>query len=71
MAKDKKGKKDLPTEKKKINKSLFIILFPALLITVLACSFGILMVSGLSIALLIFQAVLLKNFLDNYYAKSI
>ena len=54
-------------EKKKEVLTLFLMLFPSLIITGLVTGFAVLSLSIIAIALFFYQAVIIKNFLDDYY----
>lgn len=72
MSGDKKinsSKEEITPEQRKSVLTTFIILFPSLLITCLISYFGVLPVSMIAIALFFYQAVLLKNFVGDYYSK--
>jgi len=61
----KKDKKPISKEYKKAMLSTFILLFPCLLITLLVCSFGDFKISSFAVALFVFQAILIKNFIED------
>ena len=65
--KDKNKKEVTPLERKAFL-TTFVILFPAMIITILTTVETSIFVSGLAIALFIYQAVLLKNFVGDHYA---
>ena len=60
-------KKRMSKEKKREILTIFILLFPSLLITLLVASFGIVYISGFAIALFFFQAILIKNFVGDHF----
>ena len=58
--------KATPTEKKSVL-TTFILLFPSMLIAALTTFETSIWTSGLAIALFFYQAILLKNFVDDHY----
>ena len=65
--KDKKVKKKVTEGMKKSVLTSFILLFPALLIASLTTLKPSPAMSALAIALFFYQAILIKNFIDDYY----
>ena len=65
--KAKKKKEVTPIEKKAFLTS-FIILFPAMILAMLTTVETSIFISVLAIALFFYQAILLKNFIDDHYA---
>ena len=65
--KDKKVKKKVTESMKKSVLTSFILLFPALLIASLTTLKPSTAMSALAIALFFYQAILIKNFIDDYY----
>ncbi len=70
MKKDKKEKKKkelTPVEKKSVL-TTFILLFPTMLITILTTRPTSIFISVFALALFVFQAILIKNFVKDHYA---
>lgn len=63
----KKNKDISPIEKKSIM-TIFILLFPSMLIAVLTTRGTSVFISGFAIALFCFQAILIKNFVSDHYS---
>ena len=55
------------TEKRKMTLSTLILLFPGLLLTIMVCWSSGLEIAGLGILLFVFQAILIKNFVEDRY----
>lgn len=71
MARRKKvKKKEVTPIERKAFLTTFIILFPAMIIAVLTTVKPSIFISGLAIALFCYQAILLKNFINDHYALS-
>ncbi|KKK95527.1 hypothetical protein LCGC14_2671920 [marine sediment metagenome] len=69
MARRKKvKKKEVTPIERKAFLTTFIILFPAMIIAVLTTAKTSIFISGLAIALFCYQAILLKNFINDHYA---
>ncbi len=68
MTKEKKPKKELSLVEKKSVLTTFILLFPTVLITVLTTRPTSTFISAFALALFIFQAILIKNFVKDHYA---
>ena len=66
MAKEKK--EVTPLEKKSLLTN-FILLFPTMLITILATREPSIFISGFAIALFCYQAILIKNFVSDHYSS--
>ncbi len=62
-----KNKKKVTPEEKKSVLTTFIMMFPAMLITSLTALWAPLEISLIAIALFFYQAVLLKNFVNDHY----
>jgi len=65
--KEKNPKKKVTEGMKKSVLTSFILLFPALLIASLTTLKPSITMSALAIALFFYQAILIKNFIDDYY----
>jgi len=66
--KEQKVKKKGVVESKATN-TAFILMFPSLLITIIAVLSAVSYVSLLAIGLAIYQFLLLKKFIEDYYKK--
>lgn len=67
MADRKEHKQVNPTERKSVL-TTFILLFPSMLIAMLAAVSSSLLISAVAIALFCYQAILLKSFVSDHYA---
>lgn len=67
MAKEKKIKRMDITEKKSIL-TTFLLLFPSMIIALIATVNQSNLLSGITIALFFYQAILLKNFVSEHYS---
>ena len=62
--------KQVPLEQKRAVLTTFIMLFPSLIITLMISYTTTIGMAAVSILLFIFQAILIKNFVDDYYSLS-
>ncbi len=67
MLKKKENKEITPIEKKSVL-TTFVLLFPTMLVTVIATINSSILLAGLAIALFCYQAILLKSFVTDHYA---
>jgi len=63
-------KKEITTTEKKSVLTTFVLLFPSMIIAILTTAKTSIFICGLAIALFCYQAILLKNFVDDHYALS-
>lgn len=66
MEKEKIKKEITPIEKKSML-TIFILLFPSMIIAALTTFETSILNSGLAVALFFYQAILLKNFVNDHY----
>ncbi len=71
MAKKTKKKREelTPVEKKSVL-TTFVLLFPSMLIAIIATVNSSIFLAALSLALFCYQAILLKSFVSDHYAIS-
>lgn len=65
----KKEKKPVDVVSTKTTNTAFILMFPSLLLTVIAVISSVSYISLLAIGLVIYQFLLLKKFIEDYYKK--
>jgi Flp pilus assembly protein TadB len=53
----------------KSTKTAFLLMFPALIIGIIAAYYGPLLISVIAIALAIYQFIMLRQFIGDYYRK--
>ena len=66
--KEKREKKGATPIEKKSVLTTFVLLFPSMLIAIIATVNSSVFIAGLAIALFCYQAILLKSFVDDHYA---
>lgn len=67
MAKEKERKEVTPIEQKSVL-TTFVLLFPSMLIALIAIVHSSIFIAVLAIALFCYQAILLKSFVSDHYA---
>jgi Flp pilus assembly protein TadB len=57
------------SEERKLMNTTFLLLFPALIIAIIAVYYSTVIMSAIAIALALYQFIMIRKFVEDYYIK--